>query len=197
MVGIVEIGQCCKRCTEYSASARSVVFGEHLFLSKAFEFVHKSKPSALQDHRLSIYNRYLWLCRKNWAQPRTSSLQRWYVASKYWYLPIHRETVVQVSLLSQISIRIHLTYCLSALFRGSCSSCVTTWQFYGKPFWSSSLGSFQSQVPRPGFFAFLWGSFSKGKLWPLLFPPSASLLLCTNRHLQKEAKVSPGYFLPQ
>lgn len=39
MVGIVGIGQCCKRPTEYGVSARSVVFGQHLFFSKAFEFV--------------------------------------------------------------------------------------------------------------------------------------------------------------
>lgn len=34
----------------------------------------------------------------------------------------HRETVVPVSLLSQVSIRIHLAYCLSALLTGSSSS---------------------------------------------------------------------------
>ena len=49
---------------------------------------------------------------------------------------------------------------------------MTTWeQCYGNPCWSSSLGSFQSQVPCPGFFAFLWGSFFREKLWTLLLSP--------------------------
>lgn len=132
----------------------------------------------------------------NWVQLRTSFLQRWCVASKCWHLPVHRQTVVQVSLLSQISIWIHLASHLSALLRGFSSFCIITQeQHYGNPFWSHSLGSFQSQAQCPSFFAPFLSSFSKELVWTFLFPPLANLLSCANIYLQKEAEVSVEYFL--
>lgn len=51
--------------------SRSIVSGDPLLFSKASSLpVHKSKPPALcSDHRLSIYNRYLWLCGKPELSP--------------------------------------------------------------------------------------------------------------------------------
>lgn len=111
---------------------------------RAFLFARASPQLFIWDHRLSTTDTSGCAGSLNQAQLRTSFLQGWYVAMLA--VTHHRGTVVPVSLLSQVSIGIHLACCPSALLADSSSSCVIAWEWcYGNPFWFPLLVAFTAK----------------------------------------------------